>query len=268
MYDVSNVGLVDTHAKGNRSNYHIDALHQEIVLRSSPLRRFHTGMIGTGTDGIGTQHLRQLLYTASAQAIDDAALASVLKHKARNILVHILRLGTDFVIKIRAIERALELRSIRNSQTLLDVGTHLVRCRCRQSNDGRTANLVYKRTNVTVLWAEIMAPLRNTMRLVNSIERNLRLGKETHILLLGQRLGSHIKQFRPSVNNVLLHHVNLRLGKRRVEIVRNAVVVSHLTYGINLILHERNEGRHHNGRALAYQRRQLVTKRFATTSGH
>ena len=76
-----------------------------------------------------------------------------------DILVHILRLRTHLVVEVRTVERALELLRLRHAEILLDVGTHLIGGRSRQSDDGRLANLVDDGTNTTVLWTEVMTPL-------------------------------------------------------------------------------------------------------------
>ena len=113
-----------------------------------------------------------------------------------------------------------------------------------------------------------MSPFGYTMCLVDSIERNLRALEEADVLLFRQRLGCHIKEFRATLADIFLRSINLCLRERRVEIVGDAIVVSQLTYGIHLILHEGNEGRHNDGCAFAYQSWQLIAERFASASRH
>ena len=142
MYDVTHVRLVDAHAESNGGHDDIDAFHEEIVLSLSPFRRFHTSMIGTGGNIVGAQHLGQFLDSTTTQTVDDAALALVLKDKSRDILVDILCLRTDFIVEVGAVERALELCSIRNAEVFLDVRSHFI-CGCRsQGNNGSDAYLV------------------------------------------------------------------------------------------------------------------------------
>ena len=251
MDDVTHIWLVDTHAESNGSNDDIDALHEEIVLSLSPICRFHAGMIGSSRNVVGTQHLGQFLNSATAQTVDDSALALVLQDKSRDVFINILRLRTDFVVEVGAIERALELRSIRNTEVLLDVRSHFICGCCGQGNNGSDAYLVHKRPDIAVFRTEVMSPFGYTMCLIDSIERDLRALKEANVLLFGQRLRRHIKEFRATIADVFLCRINLCLRERRVEIVGDAVVVSQLTYGIHLILHECNERRHNDGCAFA-----------------
>ena len=170
MYDVAHIGLVDTHAKGNGSHDDIDALHEEVILCLGSVCRLHAGMIGTCCDVVGTEHLRQLLHAATAQTIDDAALALVLEDETCDVLVNVLRLGADFVVEVGAVEGTAELRSVGNAQVLLDIRAHLVRCRSSQSNNWSPAYLVGQGADVPVFRTEVMSPLRDTMRLIYGIE--------------------------------------------------------------------------------------------------
>ena len=49
----ANVGLVNAHAEGNRGNNHVDALHDEVVLRLRAHGGLHAGMIGFRLDVVG-----------------------------------------------------------------------------------------------------------------------------------------------------------------------------------------------------------------------
>ena len=225
-------------------------------------------MVGTGIDVVGAQHFCQFFHATPAQAVDDAALAFVLEHEACDVLVHVLRLGAYLVVEVRTIERAAELLGVGDAEVLLDVGPHLVGGRGGQGDDGRFANLVCQGPYVAVLGTEVVTPLRDAVCLVDGIEGNLRLGQETDVLLLGQRFGRHVEQLRAALHDVVFHGVDLRLRKRGVQVVRYAVVVQELAYGIHLVLHERNQRRHNNGCALADECRQLVAERLAAAGRH
>ena len=116
-------------------------------------------MIALCLDIIGTQHISQVLYLLSRQAVDDATLARMLFNKTHDILINVLRLGPYFVIQVRTVKRTLELGGIENAETLLDICTHLIGGSSSQSDDRRLAYFVDDRTDSTVLWAEIMSPL-------------------------------------------------------------------------------------------------------------
>ena len=148
----------------------------------------HPGVVGQRPDAVGHEQLGQLLDLLAAQAVDDAALALVLLDEADDVVVDVV-LGPDFVVEVRAVERRLENRSVGHAQVLLDVELHLGRGRGRQGDQRRRADLVDDRPDAAVLRTEVMAPLRNAVRLVDGVERNLYLAQERHVVLLGERLG-------------------------------------------------------------------------------
>ena len=57
MDDKAHIGFVDTHAKGDSGNDHLDVLHQEVVLRLRPCLGVEPRMIGGGLDVVGFQYL-------------------------------------------------------------------------------------------------------------------------------------------------------------------------------------------------------------------
>ena len=127
-------------------------------------------MIALGFDVVGLQHIGQILYLLTRQTIDDAALARVLLDETHNVLVDVLGLGTHLVVEVGTVERALELGGIDDAEVLLDIGTHLVGSRSGQRDDRSLPYLVDNRTDATVLGTEVVAPLRDTMGLINGIE--------------------------------------------------------------------------------------------------
>ena len=268
MNHEAHIRLVDTHTEGDGSHNHVDALHEEIILCGRARSTIQSGMIRSRLDLIGAEHCRQFLHLLSGETIDNTALPRILSDELHDLLINLLRLRSYLIIQVRSVERALELHRIQNTQTLLDIRPHLIRSRSRQGDDRCLTNLVHDRTDTSVFRSEIMSPLRDTVRLVNSIEADLARFQEVHILLLGQRLRSHIQQFGLSCRDVSLHLIDGRLVQRRVQVMRQSILLAHAVDYIHLVLHQGYERRDHDGRALHDQRRQLVAQRFAATGRH
>lgn len=186
MDDKADIRFVNTHTESDGGNDDIYLLHQEVVLCLGSECRVKTRMIRLCLDIIGTQYLRQFLYLFTRETVDDTALPRVLLDKLNDILVNILGLRTYLIIQVRTIERALELRRIHDTQILLDIRAHLVRCSRCQCDNRCIAYLIDNRTDTTIFRSEVMTPFRDTMSLIDSIEGNLRLFEELHILLLRQ----------------------------------------------------------------------------------
>ena len=239
----AHIGFVDTHTESDGSHDDVDTLHKEVILRLRARAAIQSGMIGSRLDIVGTQHVGQIFYLLARETVDDTALAGMLLDESHNILVNILRLGAHLIIEVRTVERALELGGIEDAQILLDIRTHLVGSCGRQSDDGRLSHLVNDRTYATLLRTEIMSPLRDTMGLVDGIERNLHRLQELHIIVLGERLGCHIQQLGPTLANVLLHLVDGRLVERGVKEMSRTLLLAQVGNEVHLIFHQGDEWR-------------------------
>ena len=242
----THVGLVDTHTKGDGGNDNIDSLHKEVVLRLRAGSAVKTGMIGSRLDIISTEHLGQVLHLLARQAIDDATLAWMLLDKAHDILVNLLGLGTYLVIEVGTVERALKLLGINNAQTLLDIGAHLIGGCGRQGDDRSIAYLVDNRTDAAILRTEVMSPLRDTMGLVDGIERDLHRLEKLHILFFRQRLRGYIEQLRTSFTDIFLHQIGSRLVERRVQKMGRTFMFAEMGDKVHLVLHQGDEGGYDN----------------------
>ena len=267
VYHKAHVGLVDTHAKGDGGYDDVNLLHQEGILGLRSQRRLQAGMIGSGLDVVGLQDFCQFLHLLARQAVDDAALAGVLLDEADDVLVYIVRLGAHLIIQVGAVERALELLGIHDAQILLDVRAHLVCGGGGQGDDGGIAYLVDDGTDAAVFRTEVVSPLRDAVGLVYCIKRYLGLLQELYVLLLRQRLRSHIEQLGLACLDVGLYLIYRCLVKRRVQIVGSALL-AHAANHVHLVLHQCNQRGDDNGCSFHQQGRKLVAQRLAAAGRH
>ena len=184
----------------------------------------------------------------------------MLLDELNDILVHILGLRTHLIVEVGTVEGTLELLGIHHPQVLLDIGTHLVGSRSGQGDDRCLPDLVDDRTDSAILRAEVVTPLRDTMGLVDGVERNLHRLEEVHVLLLRERLGCHVEQLGMTRRDVSLHLIDGRLVERRVQVVGRPLVLAQLRDEVHLVLHQGNQRRDDDGRPLHQQRRQLIAQ--------
>ena len=163
-----------------------------------------------------------------------------------------------FIIEVRPVKGTLELLRIHDAQTLLDVRTHLVGGRSSEGNQRSLAYLIHLVTDFAVFRTEVVSPFRNTVSLVDGIETDLYRFQEVHILVLGKRFRSNIKQLRLARKDITLHQVDGGLVERRVQIVGNTFFLAHAIDDIHLILHQGDKRGDDDGRALHDQGGQLV----------
>ena len=233
------VGLVDTHTEGDGSHDDVDILHQEVILRLGTGGGIKTSMIGRGLDIIGAQDGSQLLHLLTRETVDDAALAGVLFDEIDDILIHILRLLAHLIIEVRTVEGAFELHRVEDAEVFLDVGTHLIGSRSRQCDDRCSTYLVDDRADTTVFRSEVMTPFRDTMGFVDGVEGDLHRLKELHVVLLRQRLWSHVEQLRVSGKDILLHLIDSRLVQRRVQVMGRSRLFAQVGDDVHLVFHQR-----------------------------
>ena len=258
MNDKSYIRLVNTHSKSNRRNNHINVFLDEIILHSRTRRRIHSGMISAGIDTVRFQNFSQFFHFLPTQAINDTGLTGICFNELDNILINVICLTAYLIIKIRTVERRLELLRIRHTQDFLDILTHLLSSSRSQSNNRSLTNHVDDRTDASIFGTEIMPPFRNTMRFIYRIKRNLHALQEFHILFLGQGFRSYIKQLGLPVQNVCLHLIDGRLAQRRVDEMSDPILFAVVAHGIYLIFHQCNQWRDDNCHSFHYKRRQLI----------
>ena len=127
------------------------------------------------------------------------------------------------------------------------------------------AERVAQRREVHVVGTEVVAPLRDAVRLVDREHRGLRGAEHRHHLGLGEPLRRDIgePQFAP---RDLLGDVAV-LGKIVGGIERGSgdAVALELRH---LVAHQRDQRRDHDGEPVAQQRRKLIAQRLAAAGRH
>ena len=171
------------------------------------------------------------------------------------ILVDIRRLGAHLVVEVGPVERRLEDRGIEHAQVLLDIVLHLGGGSGREGDNGFYPYLVDDGSYAAILGTEVVPPLRDTVRLVDSIERDVYLTQKVDILFLGKRLGCDIQQFGFSRQYITLDLIDCRFVERGVYKVSHTVFGAEVAHGIDLVFHQCNQRRNDDGRPVENQGR-------------
>ncbi len=118
---------------------------------------------------------------------------------ARNVA-----LGSYLVIEISPVEGRLKHGRIEHSEVLLNVQLHLGGRRSRKGYERRLTYVVHYGTYAAVFRTEVVPPFRDTVRLIDGVERYLYLAQERYVVLFGKRLRSEIKQLGLPCQHILL----------------------------------------------------------------
>ena len=192
--DEAHVGFVDTHTESNGCNDDLCLLHEEGVLVFGALLRVHACMIRQGGYVVDAQRLRKVLYGLATQAIDYARLAFHAADEADELFVHLFGLLTHLIIEIGAVERRFEHLCLEYAEVFLYVVLYLRGGSGGEGDYGCLAYTLNDRVDTAVFRTEVVTPLRDTMCLIDGIERYLHLPEEVHVLVLVERFGSKIQK--------------------------------------------------------------------------
>ena len=166
----AHVGLVDAHAEGDGGHNHVALLVQERVLVVDAHLLVEAGVVGAGAHVVHAQQLGNFLHLLAAQAINDAGLALVPLHVLNELLFGVV-LGAHLVVEVGAVEAGFEDAGVVHVQVFLDVQLHFGRGRGREGDNRHVAaEVINNAANLAVLGPEVVAPLRNTVGLINRHE--------------------------------------------------------------------------------------------------
>ena len=175
MGDEAHVGLVDAHAEGDGRDHDHAFLLEEAVLVALARRGVEAGVIGQRDAALAAEPRRHLLDAAARQAIDDAGIARDARPRGRPGAAPWRRpwrargsgcwAGRSRRRRSRA---SLELEPLDDVAARRPVGGGGER-------DARhVGKALVQDRELAVFRAEIVAPLRDAMRLVDGEERELR----------------------------------------------------------------------------------------------
>jgi hypothetical protein len=166
---------------------------------------------------------------------------------------------------VRAIEAADEKARASQGQALDDLAPGAFVGRRRQRDARHAGEAFRQHRELQVLGPEVVAPLRHAVGLVDGDERQGHAGQQVEGAVEHQTLRRQVQQVEPAGPQPGLDLARLVGPQRRVQ---EGGAHAGLTQRRHLVLHERDERRHHEPRAGPHQRRHLVAQRLAAAGGH
>ena len=222
-------------------------------------------MVGPGRDAAFPELLRHPLHLFPGGAVDDAAVLGMLGDE---LLQHRHFIGgaqhpERQVFPVESRDPDLRLPQGKMRQ---DVVPH---SRRRRSGKGRqnwpTRELFHKGRDGHVGGPEVVPPLGHAVGLVHRDQRDLHRSGKLQKLFALQPFRRHIDDLVDPLPGVFQRKQILLPGQGAVEI--SAPDPGGLQ-SPNLILHQRNQGRDHQGDPREHQRRDLIAHGFARAGGH
>ena len=260
----AHVGFVDAHAEGDGGHHHHAFLAQEAALVFRADAGVEAGVVGQGMHALLAQPGRGFFDLAARQAIDDARLAAPRRQEIEQLASRVV-LQRHPVADVRPVEGGDEPGRVLQAQALGDFapGGMVGGGGERDARHFRPA--LVQQVEFAVFGPEIVAPLRDAVRLVDGEQRDVAAPEQGQETLGEQALGRDVEQVQVAGQQPRLHRRRGFAGERGVEVGR---AHAQLLQRFHLVLHQRDQRRHHDAGALAQQRRHLVTQRLAGTGGH
>ena len=174
-------------------------------------------------------------------------------------------LGLHRVGQVGPVETGQENPAPLQPQLLNNILPHPIGGRGRQGNYRHPWKIAPQLAQVAVVRAELVPPLRNTVCLVHRDQVQVHALQETPEPGHRQPLRGRVQDLDPAPAGLSLGQFNFRRRQRTVdETGRDAVGIQR----IHLVLHQRNQRRHHQGHPRQAHRGQLVAQRLASPRGH
>ena len=260
----ADVGLVYAHTKGYGGGDNGRFVMDELLLVFLAHGVVQAGVIGQGLQSPCRQVGCQVFGVFAGKAVYDGGLAIVLPQKLQKGIEG-PGLGPDCVVEIGAVEAGDESLSPVEAKLGDNILADPFRGRGGEGNHRHVGKVLTQALEVAVVGAEVVSPFGDAMGLVNCYQADVEVLQEGPEPRQGQPLRGQVEDFEPAIYGLDLHPGNLVVGKGTVDELRRDAVGFQ---GVNLVLHQGDEGRDHQAEPIETQRRQLVAQGLAAAGGH
>ncbi len=261
----AHVRLVDAHAEGDGGDHDQAVLLEEPVLVRGADVLVQPGMVGECWDAGPAEHVRGGVHLAARQAVDDAAAAGLLALEVVQELRLGLQLGHHTVADVGPVEAGDERAALAEIEPLDDLapGGRVGRGGQRQARHGREA--LVQDLELEIVGPEVVAPLRDAVGLVDGEQSEAAPAEQVEESRRLQALRRHVDEVQAALAHGPLDRGGAAQVERRVEHGRPH---AQLRQGRDLVLHQRDQRRHHDGQAVEAQGRHLVAQGLAAPGRH
>ena len=260
------VGLVDTHPEGHGGRHDLDLVENERFLDLLPLLRRQPGMVGIRDDAVLPQVRRQLLGALARGAVDDPGLALVLRQKTLKLRMRVMLIHHPQP-DVRPVEARQEAARPACSPSLSTMSSRVcgsaVAVRATSGTSGKRSRSCPSATysgRKSCPHCEMQCA-SSTRQQRDAAPRPSRSRKPS----LTARSGDTYSSSSSPAWNCGQHPPGLVTIQRRVVGGRAHPVGPQ---SVHLVLHQRDERRHHDAGAGPQHRRDLVAERLPAPAGH
>ena len=261
--DEAHILLVDAHAEGDGRDHHHALALEEGVLIEAARAGVEPGVIGQSVEAGAPQPMRHRLGLAARGAIDDPALPRMPAQKAHDAPLRIV-LPLEGETQIGPREGGDEDVRRAREEPRDDIGAGGRPRRRGDGEDGRRAEPLGEFAEPRIIGPELMAPMRDAMRLVDREQPHAGAAQQFDRRILGEPLRRDIDQRGATAGDGGDRRRLLRLALAGVQSDGGGGA----RHAAQLIAHQRDERRHDDDRRAAEDGRELIEQRFAGAGRH
>lgn len=265
MRDEPDVGLVDAHAERDGRADDQALLAQEAGLVRRAGARVETRVVRDSLDAVPAEELGRRLHRLAREAVHDARVALVLLLEEGEELLLRVGLRHDPVLDVGPVEARHEVLRVRHAQALGDLLVRGVRRRRRERDARHVRPAPAEDGQGQVVRAEVVPPLRHTVRLVDREDGDPAAGEQIE-------RGVEAEPLRCQIDDIQLTREELGLdGATLVEVLRRVHepgADAERAQRVHLVLHESDEGRDHDACAGPDQGRDLIAQGLSAAGRH
>lgn len=237
MGNEAHVGFVDTHAEGNGGDHDQPFLIKEAVLVGRTGLGSQAGMIRQCRETLITEEGCRFVDLLARQAVHNARVAAALAKEGHQLLARRF-LGYDAIEDVRPVKARQEALGALQVQALdnLFAGAHIGGG--GQRNARHMREQLGQLPQLQVFGAEIVAPLRHAVRLVDGKQRDVQIAQEIEHARLHQALRRQVQHLHfataqaPGQFTLLLRRQGrVQRGSRHAQFVQRG----------DLVVHQRNQ---------------------------
>jgi len=221
-------------------------------------------MVGFGPVAFLTQPVRQVLGAGTAEAIDDAGLSGAARQEIHDPFEALLA-RQNGQVEVGPVKTLLKKALLVDGQLRQDVALDGRIGRGRQGDQRHAGKQRAELAEFGVFGPEVVAPETDTMRFVDGNERHLPRRQPDSRAPRKQPLGADVEQFEGAGRDLRVHLVGVGRVLGAVEEGGGHAVG---LQGLDLILHQCDQGRDHQCEPFPAEGRDLETQRLPTARGH
>ena len=256
MHDEADVRLVDAQAERAGRDHQPDLARHEAPLRVLAVGGAQLAVVPAGVDALAAQPAPELLHLADSRGIHDAAARLFAEDPQQSLPLGLAVHGAaNLEPQVGALDPGVHHPRIGDAQLAHDVLRHLRRGCGGEGQHRRTAQRADRLGEREVGGAEIVAPLRDAVRLVDDEQADPARAQRLDVLGILQALGGQVDEVVGSRLDLLDLFALLAGAQCRVEL-RHADA-RHLGLAL-LVLHQRDQRRDDHHGAWQEHRRDLV----------